>query len=109
MAWRRLASSISTIPRGSNGEKIEVYAGGASRFITVTEDVLVDRPLADITLIVKSLMAERADAQAHGPDEDGEVAGLSDEVAELILNGAPAGADSQRHAVLACHASSWCS
>ena len=83
-----------TIPRGSNGEKIEVYAGGASRFITITEDVLVDRPLADITPIVESLMAERAGAQAHGPDEDGEdLAGLSDEVAELILNDAPAGAD----------------
>ena len=101
------------IPKGTNGEKIEVYAGGASRFITVTDDVLVDRPLADITPIVELLIAEHAGAKAgaQDPGADGEdLAGLSAEVADLIRDGAPAGADRSQmlfRAIAAMRAAGW--
>jgi P4 family phage/plasmid primase-like protien len=101
------------IPKGANGEKIEVYAGGASRFITVTDDVLVDRPLADITPIVESLIAENAGAKAgaQDPGADGEdLAGLSAEVADLVRDGAPAGADRSQmlfRAIAAMRAAGW--
>ena len=102
------------VPKGANGEKIEVYAGGASRFITVTDDVLVDRPLADITPIVESLIAEHVGAKTGAqadPGADGEdLDGLSAEVADLVRDGAPAGADRSQmlfRAIAAMRAAGW--
>jgi P4 family phage/plasmid primase-like protien len=101
------------VPKGTNGEKVEVYAGGASRFITVTDDVLVDRPLADITPIVESLIAEHAGEKtsAQDPGAAGEdLAELSAEVADLIRDGVPAGADRSQmlfRAIAAMRAAGW--
>ncbi len=68
------------------------------RFITVSGNVLRDRPLADITPLIRALMAERAGAQNGAqpgpqPGADADLDGLVAEVADLIRNGAPAGAD----------------
>ena len=92
-AWPRgSAASISTYRR--EGAHVEVYCGGADRYITVSNDVLEDRPLGDITAVITALMAERAGAQQAPPPGDGaDLDDLSDEIAELIRDGAPPGAD----------------
>ena len=86
------------VSKGPNGEHVEVYCGGAERYITVSGNVLRDRPLADITPLIRALMAERAGAQNGAqpgpqPGADADLDGLVAEVADLIRNGAPAGAD----------------
>ena len=80
----------------------------------VTGDVLQDRPLADITPVIRALMAERAGAaagDAHDRGAGGEdLDGLSAEIVELIRDGAPAGADRSQmlfRAIAAMRAAGW--
>jgi putative DNA primase/helicase len=90
------------IPRGPNGQKVEVYAGGPARYICVTDNTLLDRPLADLTPIIEELQAERqarakGSAGSSSPEDWAAVlATLSEELAELIRDGAPAGTDRSR-------------
>ena len=100
------------VPKGPNGAHVEVYCGGADRYITVSGDVLQDRPLGDITAVIRTLMAERAGAQQAPPpqDDDADLDGLSDEIAELVRDGAPAGSDRSVmlfRAVAAMRAAGW--
>src|SRR5262245_18020828 len=82
------------VSKGPNGAHVEVYCGGANRYITVSGDALQDRPLGDISAVIRVLMAERAGAQqAPPPEDDADLDGLSDEIVELVREGAPAGAD----------------
>jgi putative DNA primase/helicase len=100
------------VAKGPNGAHVEVYCGGADRYITVSGDVLQDRPLGNITAVIRMLIAERAGAQQAPPphDDDAGLDGLPDEVAELIRDGAPAGADRSQmlfRAVAAMRAAGW--
>src|SRR5262245_20657976 len=51
------------VSKGPNGAHVEVYCGGADRYITVSGDILQDWPLGDITAVIRALMTERAGAQ----------------------------------------------
>ena len=112
-AWPRAsAASISTCRRDRTAQHVEVYCGGADRYITVSGDVLQDRPLGDITAVIRALMAERAGAQQardrQAPRRD--LDGLSEEIVELIRDGAPPGADRSAmlfRAVAAMRAAGW--
>jgi putative DNA primase/helicase len=101
------------VAKGPNGAHVEIYCGGADRYITVSGNVLQDRPLGDITAVIRMLVAERAGAQQAPPPHDndaGGLDGLSDEVAELIRDGAPDGADRSQmlfRAIAAMRAAGW--
>ena len=88
------------VSKGPNGAHVEVYCGGADRYITVSGDVLQDRPLGDITAVITALMAERAGAQqAPPPGDEADLDDLSDEIVELDPGRCTTRRRSQRHAV----------
>jgi hypothetical protein len=87
------------LKRGDGGKKIEVYVR-ATRAVVITNRVFGSRwPLADISAIVRELIAEHAaqrgasNDQTADPGEAPNLDGLPAEVVNLIVNGPPAGAD----------------
>src|SRR5262245_58837913 len=56
--------------KGPNGAALDVFCGGADRYITGSGHAVEERPAGDITAVLRALMAERAGAQQAPPSQD---------------------------------------
>jgi hypothetical protein len=89
------------IPMGPDGQHIELYVrGGGGRYLTVTGQPFgPERPLNDISALVRRLLEVCGNPTPNNGgtpppvDPDAGLAWLPREVVDLIVHGAPAGAD----------------